>query len=635
MSAVIIFRLTVLNLLLFRFLNIFKKMDLYYLDISKNYYDMDKIRYIEKYNIKWMKREYKKFIDYNRSQQLAVEYAEIIYRKAKGSFTNRCANKLLNADENYNNKIEVVWKYYLNRAINPVAEQVTAAEFLLNLKRYKNITVICFNSFAYFLRNEIKNGGFKIVVFPKFYLYKGISVLLRAMLNSLKRPIKKIFIRNRSTEVITPSHKRINLEWIDYNKFEVVYFPHQGIYYGEMFKKDHYYSEESGSPLNKSKILHLSLGENIDEYLLASYKFYQDNDIPYADLYELPYNKKDLLRSLLSLIKSINYRIIPDLYNVGLWYIFFIISIYLRIMKYFYILSKFRNLKIALVGYDWLFPRPLSLALTMLKIKICANEERLIIAFFPDNYLILDYYFVASTIVAEPCMKTSQVDHFIPIGLVRVDNIFNYANRKNRNNNKYDTIKKDMKLIMALDFYMPPNELVDTTRPVAKISETRQFYNDLILLAREFPELHIVIKGKDAPSYKSAFIKDIIDEISGIKNMSIEVDYTKYDPYFMGEKADLTIACHTSLCDELLAAGRKVIIYEITDRLDTLFNYNKLPIIVNNYESLRYHVRNFINGIYLDDDTIGRISKEFYSDCYHGNVAKNIRLELEKIIENR
>jgi len=117
-------------------------------------------------------------------------------------------------------------------------------------------------------------------------------------------------------------------------------------------------------------------------------------------------------------------------------------------------------------------------------------------------------------------------------------------------------------------------------------------------------------------------------------NMCIELDYGRYNPYYIGEKADLTIACHTSLCDELLAAGRKVIIYEITDRLNTLFNYENLPIIVNGYSELKANVENFLRNIYLDEEKINTIKHKFYGNCYHGQVQTHIQSFLEKAYRN-
>jgi hypothetical protein len=154
----------------------------------------------------------------------------------------------------------------------------------------------------------------------------------------------------------------------------------------------------------------------------------------------------------------------------------------------------------------------------------------------------------------------------------------------------------------------------------------------LIRIALDFPTVYIVIKGKGTESYRSPYIEDIIKKIETIENIDVEFDLDTYNPSYLIEKADLTIACQTSLADELLAAGRSVVLYDLSDYLNTFFNYGNLPIIVSNYSELRYHVDNFVNEIYLDAATIRRIQKELYSDCYHGHVSKDIRAILEKVL---
>ncbi|MDD5006789.1 MAG: hypothetical protein PHC68_00135 [Syntrophorhabdaceae bacterium] len=597
--------------------------------MSKAFRNTEKLNLYERHGIRWVKREYNNFSCYARAQSLAVEFAENIFQITNKSKSYSIIKKLLNVRQEHQGKIDVAWKYYFNRVITPFAEQYAAAEYLLANQRFKKVRIIAFHSFASFLRKDLASE-LSVTIFPGLLFYTIFNMAYSSLIGMLQRK----FSSSRKMGEIQSINPNLGVyEKCDINPdiYSVVYFPHQGVYYGEMFMKDHFYNARPDSPFYKSKILHVSLGEKDASYMSGSYKYYKENSISYTDLNDIAYDKKVLHKSLIMFLKNMNFTLLKEMFVYGIWYLLLSVFIFKRIRRCCMIFSQFKNLKVALVGYEFLFPKYLAAALTMLDIKICATEERFIMAFFPDNYLIMDYYFVAGDIIREPCLKTSKVNNFLPVGLVRVDNLYKYE-KKHIYDEKYDSIKKTKKLVMALDFYLPANDIDDTLRPAAKAYETIQFYKCLIKLANEFPSLYIVIKGKEADSYKSRYIIDLVEVINGTENMEIELDYARYNPYFIGEKVDLTIACHTSLCDELLAAGRKVIIYEITDRLDTLFNYNKLPIIADSYEILKYHVQNFINGVYLDKDTIEKIKKEFYSDCYHGNVAKNIRLELEKII---
>ena len=59
--------------------------------------------------------------------------------------------------------------------------------------------------------------------------------------------------------------------------YKVIYFPHQSIFYGGLFVKDHFYSKDINSAFYPSNILHIEL-ENIVISENQS-KYYRDNDI--------------------------------------------------------------------------------------------------------------------------------------------------------------------------------------------------------------------------------------------------------------------------------------------------------------------------------------------------------------------
>lgn len=608
-----------------RLLNSFFNYDVFYVETSNQYNDIKVVNNLEKDSIRWIKKEYATFSQHERGLYLSVEFADSIYKKVQCSHINRCIHKTLLKREGLKAKMDVLWKYGLSRIIKPFAEQYAAAEYLIQTNNYEKVRIVSCNSFAYHLRH-IFNNRIHIVILPGPFFLQDFFKLMKKIVKSILKKAAGDNVKNSESILYNEPFVSRN---VDLNDVEVVYFPHQGIFYGEMFRKDHFYNENEKSPFHKSKILHISLGEKHEKYMKINYQYYRENNIPFMDLYDLDYSRKKLVKSVMSLVGNVNIGCIIDMFRFGIMYVFFALYVFATIKQYYLRFLRFGNLKFALVGYDYLCPRTLLMALSLLGVKNCATQERFLIAFFPDNYLILDYYFVGSNIVRENCLKTSAVDQFLPVGLARVDKIFQYETDQ-LYDEKYDSIKKTRKLVLALDFHMPSGDLEDIARPRAKVSETRQFYKDMIRLAKEFPALYIVIKGKEAASYKSEYIADIMEEISRIGNMCVELDYGRYNPYYIAEKADLTIACHTSLCDELLAAGKKVIIYEITDLLITLFNYENLPIIVSNYTGLKDNVEKFLKDIYLDEKKINTIKEKFYSNCYHGQVQAHIQSFLEK-----
>ena len=72
----------------------------------------------------------------------------------------------------------------------------------------------------------------------------------------------------------------------NWSKYEIVYFPHKGIWYGNLFLKNHFHSSEPENPFHKSKILHFSLSED-KNLIKSSIDYYNENNIPYADWSEV------------------------------------------------------------------------------------------------------------------------------------------------------------------------------------------------------------------------------------------------------------------------------------------------------------------------------------------------------------
>jgi len=597
--------------------------------------NVERINYLETLGIKWIKKEYSDFSQHTKGALLSPDFAAKIYEKTRGSRLNSEMYALLLKDDAQRLKMDVVWKYYLFMGIEPFADQYAAAEYLHGTGRYGRVTVVSCNSLACFLKESL-SGDVKYVILPGLFFnraLKKITAKITSICAASFRRSAVLFPKKKTISKKVPNvAKSLVSKAFDLTDVEIVYFPHKGIYYGDLFKKDHFYSKDKNSPFHRSKILHISLGEKNEPYMVKSHHYYLENDIPFTDISDIGYNKKELLRKVFNLIERMNMGCVTDLFRYGFWYLAYGFLLYTKIERYRLIFSRFKHLKIVLSGYDFLLPRDLSMALSILDVKVCATQERLIQAFWPHNYYIFDYYFVAGKAVKERGLKNSHIKHCIPTGMVREDLLYDYE-KWQIYDEKYDTIKQKKMLVLALDYHMPEDIIDDISCVGAKITQTRQFYRDLICLARDFPSLHIVIKGKFEDNYRSHFISDIVDEIKGIDNLEIELNFKRYNPYFLSEKADLTIACYTSLCDELLAADRKVIFYETTDFMNTILNYDNLPIIVSDYPGLKKHIENFLEGRYLERHITERIKEEFYNNSYHGKVRKNILSVLEKVFD--
>ena len=102
-------------------------------------------------------------------------------------------------------------------------------------------------------------------------------------------------------------------------------------------------------------------------------------------------------------------NVLYDIYKYRLGFVLMALRTFCKLNLYCSIVSRLKNLKVVLVGYDVLFPCELSVALALSGVKVCASQERLIQAFYVDSYLVYDYYFVAGNIVPRRGLKTSQI----------------------------------------------------------------------------------------------------------------------------------------------------------------------------------------------------------------------------------
>lgn len=507
----------------------------------------------------------------------------------------------------------------------PVSQLYEIAYILKEKFRLKRIFIFDNKGVLYEkLRREFKITD--SVVIPDFSFVSDVLNLLKGISKKLKfQPYhintKKGLLEEDPTTNVS-----------DCSKYEVAYFPHKGIFYGDLFIKDNYYSSNPDSDFHPSKILHISLGE--DRRLLEkSIKYYRDNNIPYADLNSFNiYSWKIPLNALAKLFGKTGYGLIKDLYKYGFTIIFLLILSYLKIIYYLFMIEKLTNLKVALAGYDILLPRELSVALSSRNVITFAVQERFINSFVPLHYYITyDYYVIAGEKAKGNFLSKAHIPNLLCYGLPRVDNIYYWAN--NKKDDKYELIKKQKKIVLVLDYHVERDVFDDAQIILANVKNVRKFYLDILRLADSFQEAVFVIKGKLAQNCENPILEDIVEQIDMRENVFFELDLVKCNPYYMAARADLAIALYTSLCDEMLAARKPVLIYDFINFPGAFFNYGGLPFIVKDFSSLYMMTERILRkGEFIDDNSLDNIIMEYYSNCFNGKVKAKIVNKLEQLL---
>jgi hypothetical protein len=235
------------------------------------------------------------------------------------------------------------------------------------------------------------------------------------------------------------------------------------------------------------------------------------NGIPRADLNALSsISVRRWLIDFVRLLWSRRRQLFENRRDVRIWQLAFYFARYCHLRLYLSALDRLPNARVALIGYDILFPPILAVALGVRGVSTVATQERFFAPFQGIYRLLFDHYL---TIGARICRfvekheRLAKIGHCQPIGPVRAESILKHLAPFPE---KYAKIKRERALILALDFHSLPSA-VENVRAMANHWKcNRRFYLDLIRLAVDFPRAHIVVKGKDTIATTLPVMRDIM-----------------------------------------------------------------------------------------------------------------------------
>lgn len=444
---------------------------------------------------------------------------------------------------------------------------------------------------AHFLK--IRSNSIKVSPVLSSNLFIVFNVSLRVF-RALYKKILTIIYR-----VIPTKSSKININQLSFISnnvntliYKVLYFPHQSIFYGDLYVKDNFYSKDMNSVFYPSNILHIEL-ENIT-ITEDQYKYYRDKDITTVMLPKLEVRKS--YNYLIYILSEIGLK--KTLLFLRKDFILFCVFL-LNALKFLSIkdlIKKNFNAKLVLVGYDILFPKILSLAFESLKIRTIATQERFIPTFFSHFSFLIDTYLCNSQLICET-IKTSNdkfVNNCISCGQSRSDIVLNYKKNITSQNERFT--------IVAFDYESNSDFNNNRLKVCGNWRENASFYKDLCNLAEGFPQVDIIIRGKNTNWIKIPFFKDVLNKVNAISNIWIDEDYSKLNrQYELASRSDLVIAKYTSIGDELIALGKRVIYYDYFPNsthhfASEYFKYNNYNVYAYSYIQLEQMVQTILNG---------------------------------------
>lgn len=418
---------------------------------------------------------------------------------------------------------------------------------------------------------------------------------------------------------------------------EILYFPHQSIMYGDLFIKDQFYNPSRHSPYHSRNILHVELRPMPDQRSYPNMaRVYEELEIRFCVLPAR--GRATMFRALPHFIREFRWSGL-EADSLCLALLPFVVSTWSHFQSYRDTLRAFPRARIALLGYEMLFPKPLALALESRGIRTVASQERLVTSTYYGNYgYILDTYLCAGRAVCEQLMGSDEkfVRSCLPVGLPRSDVLYRYIRDPGSSGpSKYRSGEE--KLLLAFDFQSYPDEQVNARQTVVNWRSNKAFYEDMVRLARAIPYLEVVIRGKNAEWQSIPYFQETWTLIKQCPNLTVSMEYDRVGyQYELAAAADMVVAKHTSIGDECLANGKPVLFHDFLPNtpavMSRIFDYEGYPVYVFSYQELEDRVRKYFEqGYYMGEDELLGLQRLINDGAADGGVHKRIRSQLDRI----
>lgn len=450
-------------------------------------------------------------------------------------------------------------------------------------------------------------------------LISFVRYFLKFIFLKFKKIVKNANINNQSSNDI------------DYKNQDVLFFPHNGVIsYGNP-PKDHFYSDQINSPFHPSKIIHLEYDKrlNIKKEKEKMMKYFNVTSICYNQFFKNNFAWSKLIIFFIKNFLNINFFLSKNFKSNFLFYII-IFHVYISYTRSLDSLEDYKKAKLALVGYEILFPKAIALALENLNIKTIAITDRFLNGYSNNHTLNVNTLLCTSEFSSKIIQNSDRflVENLFPVGQVRTDHFFD----------KEFALSNQKTTVIILDFHINDDPAAEKFHPILNWKNDINFRNEILSLVEMHPEINFIFRGKNCDWYKNAFHSKLVAKVENLPNISVDMDFSKnyWKSYHLCASADLIIARPTSLAEECVSKGLNVIV------LDYGVNYTKtvsgfLPKLLKeyycyNFEQLKYMFKNWKKYKYvISKDNKNQIQKEIFSNLTDGKVKDRIQKYLNEI----
>tara|TARA_B110000008_G_scaffold276106_1_gene314817 strand:- start:1810 stop:3690 length:1881 start_codon:yes stop_codon:yes gene_type:complete len=518
-------------------------------------------------------------------------------------------------------------KVFLHRYISDGFLQQEKNIHWLENSVYKDNYIINFTAMRPGMKYFWKNSNLRVANLFNYTTFFSIRLIniLNASIYYLRGRASFFLSKNKTLTKVSTNNE------INNKNFDVLFFPHAGLNMNKSGHppKDHFYSKDIQSPFHPSNILHLEYDKrvDVDKEIPHIKKYLSVDDFHYKKLIIGKIKYSTLIKLVFELISNTKWFNRNGFGNKIL-HITLISAMYSNFIKFKDSINSYSDSKIALVGYDMLFPIGLSLALEHYKIHTVAAQERLLPPITNDQAYILHTYLNISNfhVFDFGAEDDIYVKNRFAVGQIRTDHFFD----------NFKSIKKLRELrVIFLDYQIGTKDQQQFS-PFLNWKNDIKLRNDILDLAEMFPNVEFIFRGKDCNWLNNEFHHEVIIRAKRLENVVVDTNYDEnFRSYHLCASADLIIARPTSLAEECVSAGMNVIV------LDYGINYHNqvsrwIPELkdyhCHSFDHLKNMMSDFIKkGFIVSESEKNLIKERIFSNLTDGNVRNRVLSNLEII----
>jgi len=499
----------------------------------------------------------------------------------------------------------------------------------LNSSAYKNDIIVNFSELTPGSKSVWKNSNLRVIfIFNYLNYFTGIFAekSIKLAKNFLNITFSKYTKKKKNNNIINKNSENIN-----FHQNEVLFFPHNGVLTSGQPPRDHFYSNEPNSPFHASKIIHLEYDSRPDIELEKEKmkKYFKTNTIKYKRFFIGAISWKNIFSFI---VKTFQIKKFFQYNNVGNNIIYYgiILHAYMTFERYCNAIIPYKDAKIAIVGYEILFPKALALALENYNIKTIAISERHVSTLLNSYSFIINTLFSISEHSSKIIEKSDKflINNVFPVGQVRTDHFFDNELIKSNSNPR----------VLVLDTSIDNDPKTEKFYPYLNWKNDISFRNEIISIAEHNPEIEFIFRGKNCNWYYNKYYNEMKLKIDKLTNVSVDTDYTinLWKSYHLCASADLIIARPTSLAEECVSKGMNVIVMDYGINFTTAIS-KFIPKMLRQYYCHSFEQLNEMFEFWkkhkyiLSNDIKNLIKKEIFSNLTDGKVKERIQKNLKEI----